>query len=124
MHKHLILLLLSFWLTTSACYYDNKEELFQYVQEQECNITAATYATDIAPILESHCIRCHRNGREDGNVNLEGFQQVKPYADNGSLYGTTNHDAGYPVMPTDGFKIPACEIEQIRVWVEMGAPND
>lgn len=124
MNKPFLLLLLCFSLLYSSCYYDNKEELFQYVQQQDCNLTTATYTSDISPILTSHCIRCHRNGRQDGNVNLEGYQQVKPYADNGSLLGTTNHDAGYPVMPTDGVKIPACDIEKIRHWVDLGAQND
>ena len=63
-------------------------------------------------------------GREDGKVNLEGYSKVKPYADNGSLFGTTNHEATYPVMPTNGVKIPFCEIEQMRLWIENGAQNN
>ena len=47
-----------------------------------------------------------------GNVNLEGYQNVKPYVDDGSLYGTTNHEPGWSVMPTSGVRIPYCEIEK------------
>lgn len=124
MKKQNILWLLALMLGLHSCYYDNQEELFQYISQQECNVTAATYASDIAPILASHCIRCHNKNRKDGNVNLEGYNQVKPYADAGTLYGVTNHQAGYPVMPTDGYKIPFCEIEQLRIWIENGALND
>ena len=108
----------------SGCYYDNEEDLFQYVQQQECAVTAATYTTDIIPLLVTHCNRCHRNDRQDGNVNLEGYNNVKRYADDGSLYGTTNHDAGYSIMPTNGVKIPFCEIEKMRLWIDNGAKND
>ena len=108
----------------SNCYYDNEEDLFQYVQQQECKVAAATYSTDIIPLLVAHCNRCHRNERQDGNVNLEGYNQVKRYVEDGSLWGTTNHVAGYSIMPTNGVKIPFCEIEKMRLWIENGAQND
>lgn len=124
MKNWLFFIFLSINIIFQSCYYDNQEDLYQFVQQQECNSTTATFNTDIVPILTAHCNRCHRNGRQDGNVNLEGYNNVKPYADNGSLYGTTNHEANYPVMPTNGIKIPFCEIEKMRIWVENGAPND
>ncbi|GAB5555328.1 MAG: hypothetical protein Sapg2KO_49190 [Saprospiraceae bacterium] len=49
---------------------------------------------------------------------------LKVYANDGSLFGTTNHEAGWSVMPTNGVKIPACEIEQLRLWIEKGALNN
>ena len=122
-----ILIIIGFPLlitVTSGCYYDNKEELFQFVQEEECIIPSATYANDIVPLLVAHCNRCHRNDRQDGNVNLEGYQHVKPYVDDGSLYGSTIHDPRWPVMPTSGVRIPICEIEKMRIWIENGAPNN
>lgn len=117
-------LFLSLCFVFHSCYYDNKEELYQYVQQQDCQVSAASFTTDIVPLLTQHCNRCHRNGREDGNVNLEGYNNVKPYADNGSLYGSTNHDPSFPVMPTNGIKIPFCQIEQMRIWVQDGSPNN
>lgn len=110
--------------TLTGCYYDNEEELFQYVQQEECNVIEANYNADIVPILTAHCIRCHRNGREDGNVNLEGYNNVSPYVDNGALYGTTNHEPGWALMPTSGIKIPFCDIEKMRIWIESGALNN
>jgi len=111
-------------LSLNACYYDNQEDLFQYVQAVECNTVTANYTADLVPILVQHCFRCHRNGRTDGNVNLEGYNNVKTYADDGSLLGTTDHQAGFPIMPTSGIKIPACEIEVMRVWINEGALNN
>lgn len=108
----------------AGCYYDNKEDLYQYVQQQECNVTSAAYTADIVPLLKDHCYQCHRNERQDGNVNVEGYVNAKIYADNGSLYGTANHETGYSVMPTSGVKIPFCDLEKLRMWIENGALND
>ena len=121
---HLAGLLVLIGIGISSCYYDNEEDLYQYVQQEDCTATHATYAADVLPLLVAHCQRCHRNDRQDGNVNLEGYNNVKTFVDNGTLYGTTNHEAGFPVMPTSGVKIPFCDIEKMRLWIENGAPND
>lgn len=122
--KYTAIILIASLVFLSSCYYDNKEDLYQHVNQAECTAISATYSADILPIMESHCIRCHRNGRADGGVNLEGYNNVKIYTENGSLYGTTNHESGWPVMPTDGIKIPFCEIEKMRLWIENGALNN
>ena len=117
-------LFVAFGLT--SCYYDNKEELYQFIQDQTCTetISSVSFNADIVPLLLDHCNRCHRNGRQDGNVNLEGFNNVKPYVSDGSLFGTTNHEPGWAVMPTNGIKIPSCEIEKMRMWIAEGALNN
>lgn len=105
-----------------ACYYDNKEDLYVHLGPS-CAITEATYSTDILIILETHCIVCHSNADTQGGVNLEGFNKVKQYADNGSLYGSSNHDVGYAPMPP-GVKISRCELEKLKLWVDAGALDD
>jgi len=124
MKNKFVLILIIAGALVQSCFYDNEEDLYQYVQEEECTATAATYATDIVPILQAHCYQCHRNDRQDGGVNVEGYNNAKVYVDNGSLFGTTNHDPGFKVMPTSGVKIPFCEIEKMRLWIEAGAENN
>ena len=119
----ILLLFAGLWLL-SSCYFDNEEDLFQNVQPEACDVVSATYSTDIFPLLENHCLRCHNNTRADGNVNLQGYNNLRPYAADGSLLGTTDHSPGYSVMPTSGVKIPICEIEQLRVWINAGFPNN
>ena len=53
-------------ITLPGCYYDNEEDLFQFIQQEECNIITAGYTADIVPLLVTHCNRCHRNDRKDG----------------------------------------------------------
>ncbi|MCB0643522.1 MAG: hypothetical protein KDC44_17870 [Phaeodactylibacter sp.] len=121
--RNLFFLTLSLAFLT-GCYYDNKEDLYQYIQQVDCTATAATFATDVDPILATYCQLCHSNSRQDGNVNLEGYQNVKPYVENGKLYGTMNHDAGFLIMPTSGVKVSFCELEKVRLWIANGALND
>lgn len=109
------------FVLAQSCYYDSQEDLYRFVIDETCTATEATFSQDIVPILEAHCIRCHRNDRQDGNVNLEGYTQVKPYADDGSLLGSTDHTGGFSPMPPSGNKVPFCEIEKIRLWLTAGS---
>lgn len=114
-------------LLLTSCYFDNEEDLFQYIDQAgggNCEVMTAEYTADISPILTAYCTRCHRDGRTDGNVNLEGFDRVSPFANDGSLLGSTKHDAGFAAMPPSGGLIPACDIQKLTVWIEAGAPNN
>ena len=125
MIRQLALSLLTGFLLT-ACYYDNEEDLFQYVDQAggDCEVMTAEFTADIVPILTAYCNRCHRDGRTDGNVNLEGYDRVSPYANDGSLLGATKHDASFAAMPPSGGLIPACDLQKLTVWIEAGAPNN
>ena len=83
-----------------------------------------TYSTDIAPLLTSYCTRCHRVGRTDGNVNLEAYDRVLTYANNGTLLGSAGRQPGSSAMPPSGGSIPACDLQKLTAWVEAGAPNN
>ena len=125
MIRKLMLCLISGFLLTS-CYFDNEEDLFQYVDQAsgDCEVMAAEYTADIVPILTAYCTRCHRDGRTDGNINLEGYDRVSPLANDGSLLGSAKHDAGFAAMPPSGGLIPACDIQKLTVWIQSGAPNN
>lgn len=105
----------------NSCYQDNKEDLYQHLQPQDCGVVDATYSAQIVAIVNSHCFRCHNNVRQDGNVNLEGYAKVKPYVDDGSFLGSIEHTGGFKVMPPDGVRIPFCEIEEVKFWINNGA---
>jgi hypothetical protein len=84
----------------------------------------AEFTSEIAPILTAYCNRCHQDSRTDGNVNLQGYDRVSPYANDGSLLGSTKHDVGFAAMPPSGGVIPACDIQKLTVWIEAGAQNN
>lgn len=108
----------------SSCYYDNKEALFVYLDSQPCEFTTVSFNTDIVPILDQYCVSCHRPGDQQGGIDLVGYDQAVRYAKDGSLYGSTNHAAGYVPMPLGTRKIPSCDIQQLKAWIDSGAQNN
>lgn len=89
-----------------------------------CDTTNVTYSGDIRPLLDNTCTGCHSGSSAGGGVDLSGYTGVKAAADNGSLFGAVNHDPGFSNMPQGGDKLPQCEIDQIRIWIADGAPQN
>ncbi len=89
-----------------------------------CDTTVYTFSGAVYPIIEQSCLGCHNNDNEQGDINLEGYDNVKALADNGKLLGSIEWEAGYVPMPPSGSKLPDCQIAQIRKWIDAGAPND
>ena len=89
-----------------------------------CDPTNASFAANIFPTLQNYCVGCHNSNRTDGNVNLESYDKILPYVDNGSLIGSIRADQFYPVMPPAGSMLSACRITQIETWIADGALNN
>lgn len=106
-----------------ACTYNNEEELYGNLPGT-CDTTTVSYATDILPLLQSNCYGCHSQAASMGGINLEGHSRVKLFADNGRLLGAVSHAPGFSPMPKNGSKLPACDINKIRRWINMGTPNN
>ncbi len=113
-----------FLVMAISCTYHNEEELYGNKPGDACNTENATYATDVLPVLQSNCYGCHKSDFASGGVNLEGYDQVKIYVNNGRLLGAINHLPGFSPMPKGGTKLPACDIEKIQKWIDAGAPNN
>ena len=118
--KKLILLsILSLTLVLHSCYYDVEQELYP---NTGCETANMSYANDILPILNSKgCIGCHG---DLATLDLNGYADLKIYVDNGSLYGSINHDVGFRPMPDFQPKIDQCSIDKIKSWIDAGAPNN
>lgn len=94
----------------------------------DCDTNAITYSNTIAPVLVKNCVGCHNDNTANGNVKLNSYANVKIVADNGRLVGAITHATGFIPMPKttpDGqIKLPDCKINQIKTWVNAGAPNN
>lgn len=88
-----------------------------------CDVSNVTYAKTIQPVLQNNCPGCHSGSAPTAGVSLVGYANVKKIADDGRLVGVTSHAPGYVTMPPGG-KLRDCAIEQVRVWVQSGAPNN
>ena len=89
-----------------------------------CDTSSVKYSTTITPILNTYCISCHSAASPSAGINLEGYNNVKNYVDNGQLWGTMNHSSGYSPMPKGATKIDACKLSQLLAWINLGAPNN
>jgi hypothetical protein len=108
----------------SSCYYDNREELFVYVDSPPCEFTTISFTTDIVPILDQHCVSCHRPADQQGGIDLVGHNEAVKYAKDGSLFGSVNHNAGYVPMPFGTPQISPCDIQKLKAWIDTGALNN
>lgn len=106
----------------TACSKANEEELLQ--NAGGCDTVNVSYSADVLPIISSNCYSCHGNGNEEGGVSLEGYDNLKFFADNGDLEGVITHSPGYPAMPLNQPKLSDCEINIITAWINAGAENN
>jgi hypothetical protein len=111
---------LSFLLTIAtltSCYYKNEVI-------NTCVTSNISYQADIQPILDASCVGCHSGPNAFAGISVENYDSTKPYAIDGSLYGSMNHDSGYSPMPKGGNKLDSCNLAKIKSWVDAGAPNN
>ncbi len=112
-------LLISFSLT--ACYYDNEEDLYQFITEPPCDTLQVSYRQQVLPLLQTSCYSCHDATVRSGNIDLETFSKLQTVALNGKLYGSLAHLPGFSPMPKNDNAFPECEVAQINSWINDGA---
>ncbi len=92
-----------------------------------CNTTDVSFANIVTPILQLKCLSCHAAAvyvAVGGGVDLSSYNAVKAQALNGRLFGSISHAASYIPMPQGVSQLPLCEINQIKSWIDAGAPNN
>ncbi|MBT3597447.1 MAG: DUF1549 domain-containing protein, partial [Verrucomicrobia bacterium] len=84
----------------------------------------------VAPILETHCLRCHYPGNEEGDVSLATPDDLR----DGGYLDVRNGDQSHlldlvepvragkkPEMPEDGDPLSSEQVGVLRKWVVQGA---
>ncbi|MEZ6066367.1 MAG: PSD1 and planctomycete cytochrome C domain-containing protein [Planctomycetaceae bacterium] len=92
-------------------------------------VNGVDFATDVAVILETHCIRCHQPGNAKGDVSLatrDGlFAQGHVIAGDAEgsylLELVTGTADAPPAMPKEGAPLAEKEVEVLREWIAAGA---
>jgi len=87
--------------------------------------SAATYNQDVAPILERHCVQCHRDG-DVGPFPLDSYATASKHARQIALAAKTRFMPPWkPVAPSVLFhrdrRLSAVEISTLNVWANTGA---
>jgi hypothetical protein len=109
----------------NSCYYDKEEYLYGN-SSAPCTDTAGTisYAQKVVPILQQYCYSCHSGSFPSGNISMGTYTADKAIAQNGKLYGTISHSAGYVAMPQGGAQLANCQVLVIKKWIDSGVPNN
>ena len=89
-----------------------------------CDTTNVTYNGTIKPLFQSKCNGCHSGSSPDGNLDLSQYAVANTVAMDGRLAGSVQHLSSYNAMPPSGGMLPNCEIDQLLIWIQDGAPNN
>lgn len=105
----------------SSCTSRNEEEIFADIN---CDTENVTYSGFVLPLLESRCISCHNSQLPSGNVNLENYENLVTFVENGRFLGAIRHEPGFSNMPQGQAQLSSCQIESIEAWIAEGFPNN
>ena len=110
-------------LGLSSCYYDKESELYP---PPPCSTTDVKYSTVVKPIVDANCnsAGCHSGTNPGDGYDFTTYSGLQKAALDGTLLGSLEQRSGYSAMPKNGSKLPDCQINQIRIWVNDGAPNN
>jgi hypothetical protein len=90
-----------------------------------CDTTLeVSYSAAIIPLLNDHCLRCHTGDTAFGGVRLDSYAGTKKVVDSGEFYGAVSWQGGYEAMPQGEDKLPDCVLQNIKTWIDLGAPNN
>jgi hypothetical protein len=115
-------------LFVNGCTKANEEDLTKIPggDSSVCDTVNMKYVEDVVPILQENCYGCHGVGNTGGSggILLEGYSNLKVYAENGQLVGNITHAPGYIGMPYGQPKMDDCSINKIIDWVNQGSPDN
>jgi hypothetical protein len=97
--------------------------------------TPVSYAKDIAPVFQKHCLGCHSDAVQKGGLNMERREVILkggtkrgpglvPGDPSKSPIVTLSDADGKPKMPPKGKGLSAEEIALLKRWVAEGAKFD
>ena len=91
---------------------------------EDCDTLNVTYSGTIWPTIQTNCYGCHSGATPSGGILLVDYNSVVAAANSGKLYGAVSHSNGFVPMPKNAPKLSDCKIDQIRIWIENGKPNN
>ncbi len=91
---------------------------------------AIDFAKEVAPILETRCVRCHSTGKAKGGLSLSTKSGFLKGGDRGAVVIAGKSDESplitavsgrKPEMPAEGTPLTAREVAVLREWITAGA---
>ena len=108
--------IIDYWIAEGAL--DNRCE------NSNCNSTNMSFATDIKPTIDANCLGCHSSaGGTSGGYDFSTYNGVKSAVTNNKLYESIVQTGSAVSMPPAS-KLSQCKIDQVKSWIDAGAPNN
>lgn len=110
-------------ISLNSCYYDNKEELLQNVEQTACDTTTAlTYDAQVGTILNNSCTLsgCHNTQTNQSGYDFSQYSTAKTAVDNDRLAAVLNSGS----MPKSPGTISNCDKQAVIKWINNGAPEN
>ncbi len=87
------------------------------------------FQTQIAPLIQQHCIRCHSPGNREGDLSLATFEDLKRHdwviagapARSYLIEQVTHADGQAPAMPQEAAPLSVDEVALLSRWIAQGA---
>ena len=92
--------------------------------DEDCDTTNITFSNHIWPLIENNCLGCHSGGTPGDGIYLTDYDNIVSAVESGKLWGTINHMQGFSPMPKNTDKLSDCKINQVRIWIEDGTPDN
>ena len=83
-----------------------------------CDTENVSFSTFVKPLLETHCVRCHSGSAPPGGILLTNHSEVSMQP---KLYGVIAHESGFKMMPFGENRLPQCDIDKVKSWIDAGA---
>ncbi len=91
------------------------------------------FETRIRPVLAENCFKCHGEEKQKAGLRLDNIAHILAGSDDGEvlvkgdatkslLFTAISYEDADLQMPPDDKKLPANQIDDIKKWINMGAP--
>jgi hypothetical protein len=84
-----------------------------------CGTATPSYASDVAPVLGSYCVPCHKPSGIEPNHLLDSYAHVF-----GERRGVLSQLFNCAMPPSDEPAPSAAQIQAVLDWLVCGAPNN
>lgn len=112
----------------TACKYDQYETLTKKNEPSVCDTSGTiTYSGDIVPIMNASCglnnNACHSTTSSSG-IDLNQYSVIDAQVVSNRFLSSIIHDGNASPMPKNAPKLPECDINKIKRWINTGHLNN
>lgn len=115
--SNIILFPILLGLGFSSCERDEVSPVKPLEFDSTCDTNYVSFLQTIKPTINKNCEYCHNNSYTASGVNLEGYDNIKKSAANGTLKKSINGSMKVYIEND-------CDNVKIQAWINQGSKNN